>query len=162
VSDRNDRQPRRRSAAHPIGTPAGLNPNEGVIAAASWVSARGLEPANRKWDIEIGLDVVCKTAPVTFDPTRETRFQLHIYSEEWGFRFAHAGRHSWIRVTDIPFVHVADEHDLLRHTPALKNIGSFVRELETRHALTFQRRHAAVATTIPGAESVIRSWVLSL
>jgi hypothetical protein len=162
VSDQNGRSRSTKSSGHPIPTPSGVNPNAGVIAAASWLSSRGLEPVEHKWDIEIGLGVADRSASLAFDPARETRFQLQIYAEEWGFRFAHAGRHSWIRVTDIPFVHGADEHDLLSTTPALKDIGRFVRHLETCHAVTFHRRHAAVSTTIPEAEPLIRSWLLSL
>jgi hypothetical protein len=162
VSDRNDRSRSTKSSVHPIPTPSGVNPNAGVLAAASWLSSRGLEPVEHKWDIEIGLSVGDRTASLGFDPTRDTRFQLQIYAEEWGFRFAHAGRHSWIRVTDIPFVHGSDEHALLSATPALKDIGAFVRDLETRHAVRFHRRHAAVSTTIPKAEPLIRSWLLSL
>ena len=141
---------------------SGVNPNAGVLAAASWLSSRGLEPIDHTWDIEIGLSVADHSASLVFDPVGETRFQLQIYAEEWGFRFAHAGRHSWIRVTDIPFVHGSDEHDLLSTTPALRDIGPFVRHLETRHAVRFHRRHAAVATTIPKAVPLIRSWLLSL
>jgi hypothetical protein len=111
------------------------------------------------WDVEVGLGIEAKPARIEFDPRRDTRFQLYIYSEEWGFRFAHGGRASWIRVTDIPFVHGADELKLLDATPPLKNLGAFVRALEAEHGLEFQRAHAAVSSTIPGAEAAVRKWL---
>lgn len=136
--------------------------NAGRLAAAAWCFSRGLRPSGKAWEIEIGLDVSQAAAAVTFDPKRATRFQIHIHADEWGYRFCHAARESWIRITDIPFIHGRDEHKLLSSTPPLKNLGAFVRDLEARNGVTFQRRHAAIVTTIPDAEDVIRSWLLSL
>lgn len=92
----------------------------------------------------------------------DTRFHVHIYAEEWGYRFSHAGRASWIRVTDIPFVHGRDDFDLVAMTPPLENLGAFLRALEAEHGLTFRRAHAAIASTIPGAEGAVRKWIQSL
>jgi hypothetical protein len=148
------------AASNPIARPT--DSNAGKLASAAWLSGRGLRPSSKRWDVEIGLDVVAKPASVEFDPTHDTRFQLHIYSEEWGYQFCHAGRASWIRVTDIAFVHGADEFKLLAVTPPLENLGTFLRALEAQHRLEFQRMHAAVSSTIPGAEAAVRKWIQSL
>ena len=134
----------------------------GNLAAAVWLSARGLRAPGRSWDVEIGFDVHARPALRQFDEKRDSRFQLHIYAEEWGFQFCHAGRASWIRITDIAFVHGADDHHLLSSTPPLKNIATFLRALETKHGLKFNRGQAAIATTIPDAELPIRNWLLTL
>lgn len=108
------------------------------------------------------LGTAAKAAALDFDPERDTRFQLFIYSEEWGFRFCHDGHQSWIRVTDIPFVHGSDRFKLLTYTPPLKNLGAFIRQLESSHSIKFQRQHAAISSTIQGAEAAVRSWLQSL
>jgi hypothetical protein len=136
--------------------------NAGALAASAWLWARGLRPPAKTWDVEIGLDVTSQPATLAFEPKLATRFQLHIYAEEWGFRFCHDGHESWIRVTDIPFVHGSDYHRLLAATPPLKGIAAFLRMLESRHAVTFQRRHAAIASMIPDSEAAIRTWVQTL
>src|SRR5438874_1280166 len=134
----------------------------GQLAAAAWLAARCLRAPDKSWDIEIGLDVVDRPATTSFDPKRASRFQLHIYAEEWGYHFCHAGKDSWIRITDIPFVHGSDGYSLLKLTPPLKLLSPFLRRLETEHRLAFQRRHAAIASTIPGSEPVLRSGLLTL
>ena len=144
---------------HPIGTPKGLDPNAGLLASAAWLAARGLQPLGKTWDVEVALDVVTQPATFDFDDITASRLQLFIYAEEWGFRFAHDGRWSWIRVTDIPFAHGRDEHRLLTLTPPLKYIRDLVRELENRYSLHFHRDRAAVRTTIPNAEDAIRRWL---
>jgi hypothetical protein len=101
-------------------------------------------------------------AEIAFDRKRATRLQIHIHADEWGYRFCHAGRESWIRITDIPFVHGRDEHALVGSTPPLKNFSAFVRGLEARNRVEFQREHAAIVTSIPDAERGIRSWLRSL
>lgn len=144
-------RPRRRSNnLHPIGTPRGLSANTGPIASAAWLTARDLYPKEPKWHA------------VTTLVAGDTRFQLEIFAEEWGFRFEHAGRESWIRVTDVPFVHGRDDHALLRTTPSLKHIGKLVRALETTHRLRFDRSAPSIETTIPDGERVIRTWIASL
>lgn len=139
-----------------------MDTSAGKLAAAAWLFARGLRPLERSWDVEIGLDIAEAPATLAFDSNRATRFQILIYSDEWGFRFRHDARESWIRITDVPFVHGRDDHRLLSWTPPLKNLGTFVRDLESRHRVKFQRRHAAIATSIPNAEASIRSWLLTL
>lgn len=114
------------------------------------------------WEVEIGLDIVDAPATLAFNTARATRLQIYIYSDEWGFRFCHGGRESWIRITDIPFVHGRDDHRLLTATPPLKSLGMFVRALEAQHGVKFQRRHAAIATSISNSEAIIRSWLATL
>ena len=92
----------------------------------------------------------------------ETRFKLDIYSEEWGYAFSYRERVSWIRVTDIRFVHGRDDHDLLSVTPPLREIQSLIGTLEKRYDLAFDRDRANVCTTIPGAEPALVGWVRSL
>jgi hypothetical protein len=126
------------------------------------LTERGLRAPSKTWDVEIGLDIATSPATIEFDEQYATRFQLLIYAEEWGFRFTHAGQSSWIRVTDISFVHGRDDHRLLEHTPPLKRIGSLLRELEKRFGVNFQRGQAAVRTTLPSSEPAIREWIDSL
>lgn len=146
----------------PVGKRVSVDTNAGRLATEAWLFSRGLRPRAKSWDIEIGLGIVAKPATLEFDPTRDTRFQLHLYAEEWGYRFCHAGRESWIRITDIPFVHGSDQFKLLASTPPLKNLGAFVRALEAEHGIRFQRSHAAILSTIPDADASIREWVTSL
>jgi hypothetical protein len=134
-----------------IGMPRGLSTNTGPIASAAWLAARELYPKDPKWFVEIGL--------VT---DGDTRLDLEIYAEEWGFRFLHAGRMSWIRVTDVPFVHGRDDYQLLRTTPPLRAIGDLVRALEQRHGVEFDRTRAALRTTIADSDDVIRQWISAL
>ena len=127
-----------------------MSANTGPIASAAWLAARELYPKESRWH-----------AVSTF-AVADTRFQIEIFAEEWGFKFDHAGRESWIRVTDVPFVHGRDEHDLLGETPPLRYIGKLVRKLEAAHALRFDRSAAHIETTIASAEPVIRSWLETL
>src|SRR5947207_487774 len=79
-----------------------------------------------------------------FDERTDTRFRVEIYSEEWGFLFCHAGQASWIRVTDVPFVHGRDDFKLLPSMPALKDLGTLLRSVEQQHHVRFRRRNALV------------------
>src|SRR5689334_6809997 len=81
--------------------------SKGVVEAYGWVDGLGLNPppGTLRWHAEISLDVVDGPARVEFDDRTDTRFHIDVYSEEWGYFFCHGGRVSWIRVTDIPFVH---------------------------------------------------------
>jgi hypothetical protein len=135
---------------HPIGTPRGLSTNTGPIASAAWLAARDLYPKDPKWH-----------AVATF-ATEAARFQLEIYAEEWGFQFDRDGKQSWIRVTDVPFVHGRDDHELLPRTPPLRHIGKLLRALESTHSLKFDRAAAAIQTTISDGEPTIRSWLATL
>jgi len=145
-----------------VGKYISADTNAGKLATAAWIFQNGLRPRAKTWDVEIGLGVVAKPATLEFDPQRDTRFQLHLYSEEWGYRFCHAGRQSWIRITDVPFVHGSDQFKLLAATPPLKNLGAFLRSLEDSHGLAFQRSHAALLSSIPDAEPAVRDWLRKL
>lgn len=136
----------------------------GAQGAATWLAARGLTPppSLERWHVEIALDVVDEPAPAEFDEATATRFHLDIYSEEWGVFFCHAGRASWIRVTDIAFVHGRDQHGLLVITPSLQDVGRLLRLLERQHQVKFQRAHASVRTNLASAEPPIRAWLQSL
>jgi hypothetical protein len=123
-----------------------------VIATAAWLVARELYPKTPKWFVEVELEV----------DHSATKFMIEIYAEEWGFRFEHADRLSWIRVTDVPFVHGRDEHELLKRVPRLNSIGTVLAELEAKHGIRFNRDAAAIRTTLAGAESVIADWVRAL
>ena len=134
----------------------------GALAAATWLRSRGVSPTVTRWHVEIALDVINDRAPTDYDDTRATRFHLNIYTEEWGVYFLHRGRSSWIRVTDIAFVHGRDEYKLLGLVPALKDVGRLLRQLEQSHEIKFQRQHAAVHTNMPQSERAIREWIASL
>ena len=171
VTDRGDRARTRRDlqprtftpSPAPVGPPRTRASTAGQLAATAWLSARKLRaPAGAPWSIEIGLETAARPAPVHWDPRRATRFQLHVQAEEWGFRFCHQSRESRIRVTDVAFVHGSDHHGLLAATPALKNIGALLRDLEQRFGIAFHRRHAAIVATLPDAERAIQSWLASL
>lgn len=136
----------------------------GVGEAHGWIKSLGLHapPGAVRWHAEISLDVVDGPARIEFDDRVDTRFHIDVYSEEWGFFFCHAGRVSWIRITDIPFVHGRDEHQLLAQTPSLEHVGDLVRRLEAKHSVRFNRQHAIIRTNIAAAEPQIRRWLLTL
>ncbi len=149
---RTTRQPPLTSA-HPIGTPrCGLSTTTGALASAAWLADRGITPEDSRWSVEIELAV----------RGSDTRFVLEVYAEEWGCRFRHAGRTSWIRVTDIPFVHGQDEHALLARTPRLRDIAMLVRALERELDIRFDRDAAKIRTRIRDAEPALRAWVARL
>ena len=131
-------------------TPVGLRTNTGPIATAAWLVERELFPKEPRWFVEIVLTA------------GDTRLLLELYAEEWGFQFAHDGRTSWIRVTDVPFVHGQDDHKLLHRTPSLRSIGKLVRSIEQQHGLAFTRARAAVRTNIRGGERAVRAWIATL
>jgi hypothetical protein len=141
-----ERRPRRNE--HPIPTPAGVN--TGPLATAAWLVARGLFPKERNWFVEVVL-----TAP-------GARFEIEIYDTEWGFAFRHDDRVSWIRVTDIPFIHGRDEFALLDETHGLRSIGDVLRVVEQRYDLAFLREHATIRTNVENGEPAIREWLAKL
>jgi len=143
-------------------TPAALRANTGPIASAAWLLDRELFPDERRWYVEIALGI--DSAPPQFDRRDGTRFHIELFAEEWGFLFCHAGRTSWIRVTDVPFVHGRDEFQLILRTPPLSSIGKLLRHVERQHGLAFARAHAAVRTNLgdPGAERAVRAWIATL
>lgn len=135
----------------------------GAGAAAQWVRDRGLPVTpGQRWHIEIALAVGEVPPPVDFDEKSATRFHLDIYSEEWGHYFCHGGRSSWIRVTDLAFVHGRDEHHLLGLTPSLRDVGQLLRHIEQKFAIRFRRDLALVRTNLAGAEAKIRQWLVAL
>jgi hypothetical protein len=142
---------------------AGKDPNTGIRQARDWLGDRKLESETQKrWHVEVSLATLDAPAPVNYDDRVDSRFHIDIYSEEWGFFFCHGGRASWIRITDIPFVHGRDDFHLLAQTPALSDVGALLRTLEATHNLAFRRSHALVRTNIAGAMPKIRSWVEAL
>ncbi len=152
VEQRSRRKLRAISPVHPIGTPTvGVSFNTGPLASAAWLISRDLTPSHPRWFVE-----------VAFHPGSATSFKIEIYSEEWGFVFSHAARESWIRVTDVPFVHGRDDHRLLRMTPRLSDLGALIRSLEERYEIGLSREHAQIATNLVDAEPNIRDWVKSL
>lgn len=137
--------------------------NAGAVDAASWLEA--LQPPAStpgRWHAEIALATLDAPTTAKFDDRTDTRFHVDIYSAEWGFFFCHAGHVSWIRVTDVAFVHGRDEFHLLDATPRLPEIGGLLRAVEQRCEVVFRRDRALVRSNIPLRESAIRRWVLSL
>jgi hypothetical protein len=141
-------------SVHPIGTPPGLSPNTGPLASASWLVARELAPKGRWW-VEIALETEDRFG-------HAARFQIEIFSEEWGFLFEHGRKSSWIRITDIPFVHGSDDHALLRETPPLRDIGRLVSALEARFEVSFPRAEAVIRTSLLDSVTTIREWVATI
>jgi hypothetical protein len=119
----------------------------GADAAARWLIALGLAPVPR-WFVEIAIG------------RDEPRFSLAIYAEEWGYSFHHAGRASWIRVTDIAFVHGRDDFALLTDTGELDTIGGLIPRLEVEHDIKLPRSGAEIRTNLEGATDAIRAWLV--
>ena len=135
----------------------------GSLAAATWLRTIGAAPRNGdRWHVEIVLDTSGQRPPTDFDDRVATRFELGIYSEEWGFFFCHEGHASWIRITDLAFVHGRDDFGLLAVVPPLKDVGQLLRRLEQQHAIRFQREHASIKTSIADSESAIAAWIATL
>ena len=135
----------------------------GSLAAFAWLDDRGVPRPSSRWYVQIAMDVADRPTERDFDERRASRFHLDIYSEEWGFYFCHAGKISWIRTTDVTFVHARDDYRLIGRTPELPRIGELVRELEREHGLAFRREHALVETDL-GSSTVasIRRWIETL
>lgn len=136
---------------------------DGALAAAGWLRDFGpTPPTTTRWHVEIALDVIHARAPTEWDETTASRFHLDVYAEEWGFYVCHGGHASWIRVTDVPFVHGRDDFKLIAATPALIEIGALVRRIESEHSIRFQREHATIRTNVAGIEPAIRRWLTKL
>lgn len=151
------------AAAHPIGTPTkGLAPHTGPLAAAAWLVARDVMPDGPQWSVKYVFDADREATFELDEHATSTRFQLEIYAQEWGFVFRHGARVSWIRVTDIAFVHGRDDHGLLRETPNLRDVGALLRRLEHRFEVALPRESVLVQTSLVGAETVLRDWALRL
>lgn len=121
----------------------------GKLAGDAWLLARCLRAPGPSWQVEVSLD----------DPRLGSRFDVHIGGDEWGFRFSHVTLESWVRVSDVPFVHSRDDFALLTAVPPLRDLGTLLRQLERLYGLRFQRQGATIATSIPGSEPAIRSWL---
>lgn len=120
----------------------------------------GAEAADR-WRLALGFPTVPHWfAEIAIEDEGGSRFELHVYGEEWGFAFSHAGRTSWIRVTDVPFVHGRDEYALLPKTPDLLAIHMLLVQLESDHKLAFRLEAAGVRTNVPDCEDLIRNWLV--
>jgi len=118
----------------------------GADAAARWLVALSLAPVPR-WYCELGL------------AHDGSRFALNIYPEEWGFAFHHGDKASWIRVTDIAFVHGRDDFGLLADTPDLLAIAALLTRIESGYQLHFERASAEVKTNLENAVDPIRAWL---
>lgn len=135
----------------------------GPRSTSSWLRAQGGHDAGVwSWHCEIQMDIARHRPLAEFDHSSATRFHLDLYREEWGLFFCHRGRASWIRVTDIAFVHQRDDFGLLAHVPQLGDVGFLLRRLEASHGIHFQRAHAAIRTNVPSLETRARSWVTTL
>src|SRR5690242_2350229 len=82
----------------------------GALASSTWLRSIGVTPPiTQRWSVEIALEPSALRPSTDYDDRIATRFQLGIYAEEWGFFFCMHGKGSWIRVTDVPFVHGRDD-----------------------------------------------------
>ena len=153
---------RTATATHLVAGPPGAA-TAGKLAAQTWVRARSLStPALTPWHVEVTLGVDHAPPPVELDEARDSRLRIEIYSEEWGVFFCHQGRASWLRVTDVPFVHGRDDFKLLAMLPPLKDLRFLVRSLEKQHAIALRREHAVIRTNVPSAHPAVHAWVRSL
>src|SRR5437879_5682201 len=103
----------------------------GTRASRWWVDALGIITPPRSWGVEIMLGVTDKPAPYAFEFARSTRFHVSIWPAEWDFFFCHGGRASWIRVTDVAFVHGKDDFGLLAEATPIHGVGLLIRKLES-------------------------------
>jgi hypothetical protein len=127
-----------------------------------WLLSRGEAPPTSRWHVGIYLDAVERPAITTWNDAVDTRFHLDIFSEEWGLFFCHGGKASWIRVTDIAFIHGRDDFRLLEWMPSLDRISVLLRSLEQVHSIKLQRRFAAIETEMPRIEPSVRAWLEAL
>ena len=121
----------------------------GALASSRWVQSLAVTPP-AVWRAELELR------------TESSRFTIEVDHREWGYIFCHAGRSSWIRVTDVPFVHDKDDFALLERTPPLRDIGALVRYIEREYKLVFKRCHASVETDVPSLVPESLRWLASL
>jgi hypothetical protein len=121
------------------------------MASTTWLDARGLVPPdNQDWFVEITVE--------TDDP--DTRLELNVYPEEWGFVLREGPRVSSIRVTTEVFVHGRDDHHLRSITPALESMPAFLAVLEDMVGVSFLRARASVHTKLVRASSIVRAWLM--
>ena len=140
-----------------------MSKTAGALASSAWMRTIGqAPPTTPRWNVEVLLGIAQKRPSTEYDETTETRFHISIYSEEWGVFVCHGGRASWVRVTDIPFVHGRDDFNLLPTFPPLKDVGGLLRRFEMQLALHFTREHATIHTNLPSIEQAVRRWAVSL
>ena len=124
--------------------------NTGALATAAWCAEHGLVPKDNLWFVEVVF--TAGTAKLT----------LEVYAAEWGFSVHHADRVSWIRVTDIPFVHGRDDFALLSAATGLSQLRRVFDAARTEHGLAFARETADVRTNLDDALPAIRRWLAAL
>lgn len=136
-----------------------LGTHTGALAASAWLAARDIAPTQSRWSVQIAFDNVLGCELDT--PPLDARFTIEVFSEEWGFAFSRGDAVSWIRVTDIPFVHGRDDFALIHRTPRLENIGTLLRVVEREHDLAFARDKPLVRSNI-GADERLAAWARAL
>ncbi len=120
----------------------------GAAESATWLDERGLAPIPH-WYVEIELRT----------DRRDTTMTVNIYPQEWGFVFRHGQQVSSIRITNEPFVHGADDDQLLAETPRLEQFSDLLAKLERRFSVTFYRLSAIVHSNLIRAAAVVRPWL---
>ena len=125
---------------------ASIGTNTGALASAAWCAARDLLPGAPRWSVEIVLEAT------------DARFSVEIFAQEWGFAFRRSSGLSWIRVTDMPFVHGRDDFSLLHRTPRLEHIATLIAALEEEHGIVFDRDAVEVKSDV-GGEEQIAAWI---
>jgi hypothetical protein len=124
----------------------------GALASKAWLDARGLDAqARAAWYVEVQI----------YTDVPSARFELNLYPEEWGFVFRLQTRLSSIRITDLAFVHGADDMKLLGRTPSLDGLSELIAALETEHAVRFDCARAVVRTNLEEGRTTaaVRSWL---
>jgi hypothetical protein len=120
----------------------------GAAESETWLDERGLVPVPH-WFVEIEV--------ATDEPN--VCIVVNIYPEEWGFVFRRGPHVSSIRITDVPFMHGADDDSLLPDVPRLERLDELLIKLERRFGVTFQRSAAVVHANLIRATAVVRAWL---
>ncbi len=127
-----------------------LSKTIGALASSAWLARRKLDASRiAHWYVEI---TIASDMP-------DTRLEINIYPEEWGFVFRRGKRVSSIRVTDVAFVHGLDDYQLLRDTPSLEGIGDLLATLERCYGARFLRDRPTVRSNLVRAAAVVRPWL---
>ncbi len=162
------RMRRRRTTRQPplvlrreLGT-AGISRNTGPLASAAWLIERGLTADDASWFVEVTLARSGGRLLHGIEQAPATHLAIEIHASEWGYLFRHDGRTSWIRVTDVPFVHGRDDFALLAATPRLEDMGELVRAIERQHRIELDRYAPWIRTSIIDAEPAIREWIWAM
>ncbi len=145
----------------PAATPVfGIPVTIGSIDSNDWLRALGIQVRHgQHWFVEIALGIDDEPLGQLWSGATDTRFQVYIYPQEWGFLFSHRSRTSWIRVADRAYVHGRDDYDLVGSAPPLREIAAFARGLEQRHRVQFRRDHALVRSNLYDIDERVRGWV---